>query len=86
MENDKLTHVLGIVGTVIAVLMFVSLLEIARNNIFGNTNIVIQPIVTTVNCTVWSLYAHLKKERYVFWANFPGIILGLFTVITAFMR
>ncbi len=85
MNKQKTINILGFAGTCIAIIMFVSLLEIARNNLHGNTHIIIQPIVTTINCTIWSVYAHLKKERFVFWANLPGVFLGIFTVITALM-
>ncbi len=84
-KKEKIINFLGTLGTGIAILMFVSLLEIARSNLVGSSHIFIQPIAVTVNCSIWSLYAHLKKERYVFWANFPGIILGVFTIITAFI-
>ena len=85
MEKTKVINILGTVGTILGILMFVALLEVAKNNLHSTHPILIQPLVTTINCTVWTLYGHLKKERFVFWANFPGIIFGLLTVITAFI-
>ena len=84
-KKEKTIKFLGTLGTIIAIAMFVSLLEIARANVIGESHIFIQPIMVTINCSVWSLYAYLKKEKFVFWANFPGVLLGIFTAITAFM-
>ncbi|MCF7831704.1 MAG: hypothetical protein K9M36_02370 [Candidatus Pacebacteria bacterium] len=84
-NKEKIIKSLGVIGTVIAILMFVSLLEIAISNLSGLSHIFIQPIVVTINCSIWSAYAFLKKEHFVFWANFPGIILGIFTTLTAFI-
>lgn len=86
MNKEKTINVLGILGTCLAIAMFVSLLEIARDNLLGTSHIYIQPTVTTINCIIWSLYAYLKKERFVFWANLPSVFLGIFTVITAFIK
>ncbi|MFZ2150070.1 MAG: SemiSWEET family transporter [Minisyncoccia bacterium] len=84
-KKEKTIKFLGTLGTTIAILMFVSLLEIARANIRGESHIFIQPIMVTINCFTWSLYAYLKKEKFVFWANFPGVLLGIITIITAFI-
>ena len=84
-KKEKTIKFLGTLGTVIAIAMFVSLLEIARANLRGESHIFIQPIMVTLNCSIWSLYAQLKKEKFVFWANFPGVLLGIFTVVTAFI-
>ncbi len=86
MNKEKTITILGTFGTILAIAMFISLLEIARANLRGESHIFIQPMVTTINCVIWSLYAHLKKEKFVFWANLPGVFLGIFTVITAFIH
>ncbi|MCC6323340.1 hypothetical protein IT400_00960 [Candidatus Nomurabacteria bacterium] len=85
MNREKTINLLGFLGTCLAIAMFVSLLEIARDNFRGESHIFIQPTVTTINCVIWSVYAYLKKEKFVFWANLPGVFLGIFTVITAFI-
>lgn len=85
MTKPALIKLLGTSGTILAILMFVSLVEIARSNMSGEANIFIQPLVTTINCMIWSTYAYLKKEWFLFWANVPGVFLGLFTSITAFI-
>ena len=86
MNRQKTTDILGTIGTVLAIAMFVSLLEIARSNFRGESHIIIQPVVTTLNCAIWSVYAYLKKEKYVFIANFPGVILGLATVLITVIK
>ena len=86
MTKEKTITTLGTLGTCLAIAMFVSLLEIARDNLNGTAHIFIQPMVTTINCIIWSVYAYLKKEKFVFWANLPGVFLGIFTVITAFIK
>ena len=86
MYKDKITTTLGVIGTTLAIIMFVSLLEIARENLLGQSHIFIQPSVTTLNCIIWSIYAFRRKEKFVFWANIPGVFLGIITVITAFIK
>lgn len=85
MKKELIIKILGYVGTIMALLMFISLIEIARKNIISNAHIFIQPFFVTLNCTTWSIYAYLRKDRFVFWANFPGIILAIITFITAFI-
>ena len=85
-KKEKAIKFLGTLGTIIAIVMFVSLLEIARANLKGESHIFIQPAMVAVNCSIWSSYAYLKKEKIIFWANFPGVLLGIFTVITAFIK
>ena len=86
MDKEKTITTLGILGTCISIAMYFSLVEIAISNLNGTSHIFIQPLVTIINCTIWVTYAHLKKERFVFWANVPGIFFGVFTVVTAFIK
>lgn len=83
--NEKAIKILGFVGTSLALAMFFALIEIAISNLKGDSNIIIQPILVTVNCIAWSFYAHLKNDKFILWANLPGIFLGIFTVITVFI-
>jgi tellurite resistance protein TehA-like permease len=85
MSKEKFIKILGFAGTIIAISMFISLLEVAQSNISGQSHIWIQPLVTTINCSVWSVYSLLQKEKYVFAANIPGVFLGLFTLVSAFI-
>jgi hypothetical protein len=86
LSKEKVGNILGVIGTIIAILMFFSLLEIAHSNWIGQSNIVIQPLITMINCSIWSVYAIFRKEKFVFWANIPGVFLGLITVLSAFVR
>ncbi len=83
MNRKRLIKILGYVGTLVAIGMFLSLIEIARANLRGETTIIIQPLITILNCSIWSTYAILTKERFVFAANIPGVLLGIITVIAA---
>lgn len=86
MSKEKTITTLGIIGTCISVAMYFSLIEIAISNLSGTSHIFIQPLITIINCTIWVAYAYLKKERFVFLANLPGVFFGIFTVITAFIK
>jgi hypothetical protein len=83
LKKEKISNTLGFIGTVIAITMFVSLLEVARSNWLGESHIIIQPIITTINCSIWSVYAFMKKEKFVFVANIPGVLLGVITILSA---
>ncbi len=85
MKKDLIIKVLGYVGTILSILMYTSLIEVAKNNIYSHSHIFIQPFFTILNCTLWSTYAYLTKEKFVFWANLPGVIFGIITFITAFI-
>ncbi len=37
--------------------------------------------VTVLNCLGWLIYGCQLKDFYIFWANLPGIILGLYNCI-----
>lgn len=85
MNKDKTIKILGTLGACLAISMFVSLLEIANGNLKGESHIYIQPAFVTLNCIIWTAYGYLKKEKFVYWANIPGVFLGIFTVISAFI-
>lgn len=44
-----------------------------------------EPLAAAINCTIWVSYGLLKpkKDYPLAAANFPGIIFGLLTAITA---
>ncbi|MFZ2822321.1 MAG: SemiSWEET family transporter [Lactococcus raffinolactis] len=86
MLSEKNIILLGRIATVLSVLMYVSYLAQIQSNLSGIKGNFIQPLVATVNCTCWAIYAFSKKERDypVFIANLPGIFLGMLTVLTSF--
>ena len=85
-SETKLAKVLGYIGTGLAILMFLSLFEVVRSNVVDHSHIFIQPLMTMLNCSIWSIYAILQREKFVFWANIPGVFLGLLTLLSAFIR
>ena len=75
MTNERFINILGWVATFTAVCMYVSYLE----------QIVLQPLATAVNCSLWVAYGLLKEKRDypVALANSPGVVLGLISFFTA---
>ena len=55
------------------------------DNLAGIKGNPIQQLVAAINCTLWVVYGLGKKQRdlALATANFPGIIFGLVTFITA---
>ena len=54
-------------------------------NLDGNKVPFLQPLAAAINCTIWVSYGLLKpkKDYPLAAANFPGIVFGLLTAITA---
>ncbi|GAB2022704.1 SemiSWEET family transporter [Pseudolactococcus yaeyamensis] len=86
MLSEKKVILLGRIATVLSVLMYVSYLAQIQSNLTGVKGNFVQPLVASVNCTCWAIYAFSKKERDypVFIANLPGVFLGVITVLTSF--
>lgn len=65
--------------------MYVSYIPQISNNIAGDKGSPIQPLVAAINCTLWVAYGFFKHPRDwpLVLANFPGIIFGLITFLTA---
>lgn len=78
---------IGWIGTLTGIAMYVTYIPQIARNLAGQPGTPIQPLVAAINCSLWSIYAMFKRQRDwpVFWANFPGVIFGLITCITAFM-
>ncbi|MDO4625972.1 MAG: SemiSWEET family transporter [Pasteurellaceae bacterium] len=87
MSNERFITILGWVATFTAVCMYVSYLQQISMNLSGMKGGAIQPLATTINCTLWVCYGVLKQKRDwpVALANFPGVVLGLITFVTAIM-
>ena len=81
-KNEKL---IGTIAATLAVIMFLSLIEILLSNIRGESNIFIQPLATALNGLLWSLYAYVKKDWFLMIPNTLGLILGSMTTISAFI-
>ncbi len=85
LKESKFITYLSWVATVMAVLMYVSYIPQIAANLSGHKANPIQPLVAAINCTLWVVYALKKSHRDipVALANFPGIIFGFITFLTA---
>lgn len=83
--SPRLEKILGTIGSVIAVCMYVAYIPQIIGNLHGHPGDWFQPLVAATNCTVWTVYALFKKHRDipVAIANAPGIFFGLMASITA---
>lgn len=74
-------------GVIIGTLMFLSplkaVLDMRRNGRIGDLNPIPFPIVVA-NCIAWVGYGIVNKDAYVFLANDPGILLGMFYTLSAY--
>lgn len=86
MENGKLFTILGWVATATAMAMYVSYIPQISNNLNGQKGDWLQPLVASINCTLWVAYGLLKKPKRdlpVAIANSPGIVFGIIAFLTA---
>lgn len=90
MDKAKFERVMGVIGTVTAVLMYVFYINTIRNYLNaapGTERDWLQPAMACVNCCIWVAYGLFKERRDwpVAIANAPGIIFGGVTAIIALM-
>ncbi|ATC61490.1 SemiSWEET family transporter [Lactococcus raffinolactis] len=85
MDQEKMIKYLSWVATTMSVMMYVSYIPQIADNLAGIKGNPIQQLVAAINCTLWVVYGLGKKQRdlALATANFPGIIFGLVTFITA---
>lgn len=85
MTENRFITVLGWIATFTAVCMYVSYIQQIGLNLDGTKGGAIQPLATAINCTLWVAYGLMKVKRDypVALANFPGVVLGLITFVTA---
>ena len=83
--SEKNINKIGWIASTISILMYLSYIDQIRLNLAGQKGSIILPIVTAINGTGWFLYAILKtkKDWPIAICNGLGIILGIFTAITA---
>ena len=84
--SEKNLKILGWLGTLLSVIMYVSYVPQIMGNLHGNKTFFLQPLAATINCIIWASYGLLKekKDYPLAVANLPGIIFGLLATITAF--
>ena len=83
--NQKMFKILGWVATCTAMLMYISYFPQIMNNLHGNKSGFLQPMVASINCTLWVCYGVFQEKRDwpIIIANTPGIIFGALAAITA---
>ena len=81
-KNEK---IIGAIASVLAIIMFISLLEVFNSNLQGKSHIFIQPLATAFNGFFWSLYAYGRKDYFLLIPNLLAVILGILAVISAFV-
>lgn len=82
-RNEK---IIGSIASILAIIMFISLIEVLTSNIQGKSNIFIQPLATAFNGFFWSLYAYIRKDMFLLIPNLLALFLGTITVISAFVN
>ena len=87
MLDKKYRRLLGIAATCMSIAMYFAYIFQIRNNLSGHKGDFIQPLAAAINCILWVCYAWFKSKRDhpLLFANLPGVILGIITVITAIL-
>jgi hypothetical protein len=81
-KNEKM---IGTVASTVSIIMFFSLIEILVSNFQHKSDIYIQPLATSLNGFLWSIYAYGKKDNFLLIPNILALIIGILTVISAFI-
>ena len=84
--SEKQLTIMGWIGTALSVIMYISYVPQIMGNLHGHKTFFLQPLAAAVNCSIWTAYGLLKEKRDypVSAANFPGVVFGLISTITAF--
>ena len=83
--TEKESKIFGYLGSALSILMYVSYIPQIMGNLSGHKTSIVQPLVATINCTIWVVYGLFKKNKDlpIIFANLPGIVFGLIATITA---
>jgi hypothetical protein len=81
-KNEKL---IGSIASILAIVMFFSLIEVLVSNLQGRSNIFIQPLATAFNGLFWTLYAYGRKDWFLFVPNSLAMVIGALTAVSAFI-
>ncbi|MBI2044363.1 hypothetical protein HYT24_03300 [Candidatus Pacearchaeota archaeon] len=81
-RNEK---IIGTVASTLAIIMFISLLEVLMSNYRGESRIVIQPLATSLNGFVWLLYAYARKDVFIAIPNVLALVMGIATAAVVFV-
>ena len=81
-KNEK---IIGSIASLLAIVMFFSLIEVFNSNIQGKSDIFVLPLATAFNGFFWSLYAFGRKDWFLLVPNLLALLLGVITAISAFV-
>lgn len=81
-ENN--TKLFGSLGALMAIVMFVALIEVLISNYQGHSAIWIQPLATLFNCGCWLAYGIGRQDWFVVTPQLFGIVLATATLVVAF--
>ena len=75
---------IGSTASILAIIMFIALIEIFISNVQGKSNIFIQPLATAFNGFFWVWYAYIRRDMFIFIPNILALVLGIVTALSAF--
>ena len=78
----KHEKIIGAIASILAIIMFFSLIEILLSNLRGDSHIFIQPAATAFNGFFWSLYAYGRKDYFLLIPNILACVLGAITALS----
>ena len=81
---ERYTQLFGSLGALMAIVMFVALIEVLLTNYRGDSAIWIQPLATLVNCGCWLAYGLGRHDWFVITPQLFGIVLAAATLVVAF--
>ena len=81
-RNEK---IIGTIASTLAVVMFVSLIEVFLANYRGESRIIIQPLATALNGFFWLLYAYARKDLFIAIPNVLALVMGIVTATVVFI-
>ena len=61
--SEKNLKILGWIGTLLSVIMYVSYVPQIMGNLHGHKTFFLQPLAAAVNCTIWTSYGLLKEKK-----------------------
>jgi hypothetical protein len=69
-------------------LMYISYIPQIIQNFSGNPVGPIQPLVATINATLWTFYGWFKTYRDwpIIISNVPGVVFGFITLVTIYIH
>lgn len=82
---SKKENILGKIGSVLSVIMYVSYFPQIMANLNGQKGSPLQPLAACLNCCIWLGYGLSKEEKDwpIIIANAPGVLFGLAAFLTA---